>query len=371
LSNPLRGLAQAAIQLYRDHEEIMTEILGVVTMFVPLFIIVWVANLAEARREREEPYGAFAIVAYLFLAALYGLGLLGGLAMQLGASMMENADPSLFAPLGEELPFASLPLLALGLWLPSLLGLLLLLPPVRRIFASFTALDAQSPVHAVALSLSMLALINLLITLGVGIGNFADILAAEESANDNTMAALWAQQILTALLALIGVGWLTRRNWSATVDRLALYVPTGRQWLVGVGMGFLMVPVVLGLEWLASLVGFGADADVERLSEQLLGSLFTTPLGILTIGLSAGLGEETLFRGALQPRFGLVLTAVFFALVHSQYGITLSTVIVLVLGFLLGWLRLRYNTSTAMITHAVYNMTLGLIAYLSTTMLDL
>ena len=122
---------------------------------------------------------------------------------------------------------------------------------------------------------------------------------------------------------------------------------------------------------MASFLGVSADADVERLTEQLLGALFTTPFGILTIGLSAGLGEETLFRGALQPRFGLLLTSIFFALVHSQYGITLSTVVVLLLGLVLGWQRLRYNTSTAMITHAVYNMTLGLIAYLSVNMLDL
>jgi membrane protease YdiL (CAAX protease family) len=131
-----------------------------------------------------------------------------------------------------------------------------------------------------------------------------------------------------------------------------------------------MVPVVLLVEALASALGVTADADVERLTEQLLGSLFTTPLGILTIGLSAGLGEETLFRGAVLPRFGLILTSIFFALIHSQYGITLSTLVVFLLGLVLGLERLRYNTSTAMITHATYNMTLGLIAYLSINMLD-
>jgi uncharacterized protein len=188
---------------------------------------------------------------------------------------------------------------------------------------------------------------------------------------DSTMISLWTQQILTALLAAVGVGWWTRRSWRATLDRLALVMPSGREWLVGIGFGLGMVPVVLLIESLASFVGVTADADVERLSEQLLGSLFMTPLGILTIGLAAGLGEETLFRGALQPRFGLILTAVFFALVHSQYGITLSTLVVLLLGLVLGWLRLRYNTSTAMITHAVYNMTLGLIAYFSANLLDI
>jgi membrane protease YdiL (CAAX protease family) len=128
--------------------------------------------------------------------------------------------------------------------------------------------------------------------------------------------------------------------------------------------------VVLVIEALASFLGLGADADVERLTEQLLGSLFTTPLGILTIGLSAGLGEESVFRGALLPRFGLILTSIFFALVHSNYGITLSTLVVLILGMVLGLLRMRYSTTTAMIAHAIYNMTLGLIAYLSASMLD-
>ena len=110
---------------------------------------------------------------------------------------------------------------------------------------------------------------------------------------------------------------------------------------------------------------------MERLTEELLGSLFTSPLGIITLGIAAALGEEPLFRGAVQPRFGLLLTALLFAVLHSNYGITLSTLIVFILGLVLGWLRIRYNTSTAMITHAVYNMSLGLLAYLGTMMLDI
>jgi hypothetical protein len=347
----------------------MTEILSTVALFLPIFIIVWLANLAEARRERGEAYGGLAVVAYVFLIVLYVGALLLGLAAQL-AAFGAAADPAILDAMAQTMPMESLPLLATGLWLPSLLGLLLLLPAVRQFIARIIPLDPASPVHAIALSLSMVVLINLLVTLGIGIGNFADMMAQNESVETNTMGALWAQQILTALLALIGVGWLTRRSWPQVVERLALVVPSGREWLIALGVGLGMVPLVLLVEALASTVGLGADADVERLSEQLLGSLFTTPLGILTIGLSAGLGEETLFRGALQPRFGIIITSLVFALVHSQYGITLSTVIVLILGFLLGWLRIRYNTSTAMITHAVYNMTLGLIAYLSTSMLD-
>jgi membrane protease YdiL (CAAX protease family) len=347
----------------------MTETLSLLTMFVPLFFIVWLANVAEARRRRQEPYEGLALVVYVFMVVLYGVGVLIGVLLQFGA-MVAALDPTIFEELGQDAPFASLPLLALGLWLPSLFGIILLLPAVRRRFARFTPLDPESPVHAIALSLSMLVLINLIMTLGIGLGNLADILATTEATESNTLITLWMQQILTALLALVGVGWLTRRNWGETVARLALTLPSGREWLIGLGTGLGMVPVVLLIEALASAMGLTPDADVERLTEQLLGSLFTTPLGILTIGLSAGLGEETLFRGALLPRFGLLLTSILFALVHSNYGITLSTLVVLLLGLLLGWLRLRYSTSTAMITHAVYNMTLGLLAFLSASALD-
>jgi membrane protease YdiL (CAAX protease family) len=349
----------------------MSEIAGLVTTFIPLFFIAWLANLAEGRRERGEDYNGLAIVTYVFVVLLYGAAIFGGILMHLISAMAAVAplDPALAAPFAD-FEADSMLLLGVGLWLPSLIGILCLLPPVRRLIARVIPIDPESIVHAVALSLSMLAFVNLLVTLGVGLGTFADVLAENQDAAGNTVVVLWIQQILTALLAMIGVGWLTRRNWGATLERLALVIPTGRQWLIGIGFGLGMVPVVLLIEALASALGMTADADVERLTEQLLGSLFTTPLGILTIGLSAGLGEETLFRGAVQPRFGLVLTSIFFALIHSQYGITLSTLVVLLLGLVLGWQRLRYNTSTAMITHAVYNMTLGLLAYLGTSFLD-
>ena len=82
------------------------------------------------------------------------------------------------------------------------------------------------------------------------------------------------------------------------------------------------------------------------------------------LGLAAALGEESIFRGAVQPKLGLLLTALLFALLHSQYGLSFSTVAVFGVGLILGVLRLRANTSTTMITHAVYNISLGLISYL-------
>ncbi|MCB0156810.1 MAG: CPBP family intramembrane metalloprotease [Caldilineaceae bacterium] len=351
----------------------MAESAGVIVMFVPLFFIMFIANAAEARRTTDQPYQALALLAYISLAFLYLLGILFGVGLQAAAPTLQR-QPELLDLLGladAGISLDSLGMLGLGLWLPSLVGMVLLLPPVRRAAAAVTRLDPASPVHAVALAMSMLIIINLLVTLGFGLGNLTTMLEAQNSANpdaDGALVTLWVQQILMALLAK--VGWLTRRSFGEAMARLGITRVSGRQVLLALGLALLMVPVVALIEYLGSLVGFGANADVEALSEELFGPLFQSPFGILTIGLAAALGEEPLFRGAAQPRFGLILTALMFALVHSNYGITISTVVVFVLGLVLGWLRRNHNTTTSMIMHASYNITLAIIAYLSLRFLE-
>ena len=260
----------------------------------------------------------------------------------------------------------SLPLLGVGLWAPALVGILVLLPPVRRLLARLLPMDAGSPVHAVALSLSALIVIQLLFTLGIGLNNLAESLAAQEAAGSAsaTLSGLWAQQVLTAVFAFFGVGFLIRRDWSATLQRLGLVVPSLGNIAVGIVVGLGMVPLVILIEQVSSQFNIGIDPSVQKLTEQLLGPLFNSPLGIITLGVAAALGEETIFRGAVQPRFGIVFTALLFALVHSNYGISLSTLIVFLFGLLLGIVRKRTNTSTTMISHALYNMSLGILASL-------
>lgn len=350
----------------------MNEVISMFFLFAPLIFIVVLANLAETRRQQGEPYQGWAVTSYIILGLFYSLAILGGLAFNLIDLLMQR-QPTLLDQMGLQqgadnplLQFESLSLLGFGLWLPSLIGILLLLPPVRRLSARFIPIDAASPVHAVALSLSVLVIMQLLFTMGMGLNNLADMLAEQEAAGvtTNTMLGLWVQQLMTAVFAFFGVGWLIRRDWSATLQRLGLVVPTLGNVVLGIGIGLGMVPVVMGVEQLSALFNIGSDPGVQKLTEQLLGPLFTTPFGIITLGASAALGEETLFRGAVQPRFGFILTALLFALVHSNYGISMSTLIVFLLGLVLGVVRMRVNTTTTMIIHMVYNMSLGLLAYL-------
>jgi Predicted metal-dependent membrane protease len=93
-------------------------------------------------------------------------------------------------------------------------------------------------------------------------------------------------------------------------------------------------------------------------------------LALITIGVSAPLGEEMLFRGfamnALTRRFGgiagLVLSSVMFAAPHTYSPIGLSVVFLMGLG--LGW---TYRNSGSLwvpiIIHATNNSALVLVAY--------
>jgi membrane protease YdiL (CAAX protease family) len=346
------------------------DILALLLLFAPLVLILWLANQADLKRSNGDVQSArlLAWLAYGMLVLLYASLWCAGL-LFLVFGLLERG------PLGAQLRQAyaagglgdiSFARLGLSLCLPALLGVVLVLPPVRRLVARVIPIDAGRTVHAVALSYSALVAVNLLLTLAMGLRNLADIMESSKTAgvSYNITGLVWVQDVTLVVMALVGVGWLSRRSLRAAVDRLGVVTPSWAQAGIGLGAGLAMVPVILLLERLAGQVGLGANPDVERLTEQMLGPMLASIPGVLTLGLAAALGEESVFRGALQPRFGLILTAVLFALLHSNYGVTLSTLLVFALGIVLGLLRLRYNTTTSMLAHATYNISLGLITYL-------
>jgi membrane protease YdiL (CAAX protease family) len=348
------------------------EILGLIMQFLPVIVILFVANLAQKLRAEEKPYMPLAVLAYLLLALVFGvLALVGAVALLAAVGM--QTQPELATQLSTVAEVTSWPWLGWGFLLPSLAGLALLLKPVRGWIAKFSTLDAANPLHAVSLSMSMFIPVYLALMLGIGLDTLAAQLATQAETTGQapvTIGLLWVQTAVFLLIAFIGVGWTTRRTFGETLARLGIVRPTGQQILIGIGGALLMVPVVMLIGAIAQAVGIGVDADVDALTEQLLGPITQSPLGILTIGLAAALGEEAIFRGALQPRFGLVATALLFSLLHSNYGLTLSTLIVFILGMVLGWLRIRYNTTTAMIAHAVYNSSLVVFTLLAAQLLN-
>ena len=350
---------------------------GILTVlfFVPLFLIVLLANLADKQRLAGGSGRTVAGLTYAFHAFIFGVMAAAGAALH-GIAIASKANDEIKQSITEFLSGGGsgqveeilpvldrLEVLGLGIWLPAAAAPLFLLPPVRRVLAGFIQIDARSSTHAVAVSFVMLVVINLAVTLAVGLETLADLSEGVETDGGALLLSVWVQQITFALWAVVGVGWLTRRRLLQTLERLRLVVPRPVEVAVGIGTGLVSVAVILALEIVAGAVGWGVDEDVQRLTEVLVGPLLGSIPGILTLGLAAGIGEETLFRGALQPRFGLLFTSVLFALLHSQYGITLSTLAVFIVGLILGLVRNRFNTSTCVIAHAAYNITLGMIAY--------
>jgi uncharacterized protein len=346
------------------------DVVSTILLFIPILLVLWLANLSHRRRIEGDLRNerTLKLLSYGLLFLLYAVMMFFGLAL-MGVGLVGILAPQVFdaqSLTASGFPADRLPWMGGALVVFSLLGLFLLTRPARRLFARFTPIDPTHPVHAVALSMSAMVLINLAFTVAVGLENLANMIqtTGQAGAQANPAPALWAQNIMFVLMGLVGVGYVARRSLRAALIRLGIVVPTVRQVILGVVAGLVMVPIVIGAEALATKLGLGTSAGVERLTEQLVGPLTHNIAGILTLGLAAALGEETVFRGALLPRFGLVFTSLLFALLHSQYGLSFSTVAVFIVGLLLGVIRLRANTTTSMITHAVYNMSLGLIALL-------
>jgi membrane protease YdiL (CAAX protease family) len=359
----------------------MENFLGTLAALVPLIFILLAANASERERSRGESGDGWRVVAYLLtIAVMLLIAALG--ALILFAGLLASAQPSLLGdatgvqsslPANPILDAANPGLLGWGLMLAGVVGTLLLLPPVRRVLSRVIPIDAGNAVHAVALSFSMVVVVNMLFTVGLGLEQLSQLVTEQQAAGAGemvTIGGLWAQQLLFALLGFIGVGWPIRRSLAASLDRLGLVIPSVGQVFLGMGLAAVLVGMVIAAQALGVLLGFEPNADVENITEQLLGGIFATPWGVLTIGLAAAIGEETLMRGAAQPRLGLVLTSFLFALLHSQYGITFSTWAVFAVGLVLGYIRIRHNTTTAMVTHATYNIILATLAYLSVDLLQ-
>lgn len=363
----------------------MSESISTVITFLPLIVLIWLANLADARPRTDPRASLLARLTYGILVLLYAGIVLAGLLLAGSERLSTRFDLSFlverYRQAGVEADLVqriadSLPVIGLGLIAAALAALLLLLPPVRRILARIIPIDPTRVVHAVALSFTMLIVMNMVMALGIGLGVLTELILVRAAELDemtltpSMLAGVWVQQIVLAFWALIGVGWLSRRSLMRALDRLGIVWPDLRQIVVGMGGGFSAVFITAVLSGLAASLDFGIDPDVQSLNEILLGPLFRSWPGVLTVGLAAALGEETLFRGALQPRFGPWLTTLLFAITHSNYGLSLSTVVVFAAGLLFALLRRRYTTTTSMIAHATYNTSLGLMALLAAKVIE-
>ncbi len=236
--------------------------------------------------------------------------------------------------------------------------------PVRRLLARVVPLDPESSVHTLALVLAGYLTGNTLFALTQDV--LLQLLTEDIAV---TIVDIVLQQVAFVVVAFFGAGWLIRRDLGEVSARLGLERPTQAQLLLGLGiMGLLiMLQWAIGAAW--ALLNPEEAEFLGQVNESLLAG-FDSPGEWLILAVAAGVGEEVLFRGALQPIFGIFLTSLLFAVVHIQYGLTPITLVVFVLGIILGILRQRTNTTVVIFVHFGYNFILGLFALLASYLQD-
>jgi membrane protease YdiL (CAAX protease family) len=214
--------------------------------------------------------------------------------------------------------------------------------------------NPRSPVHLVAL-IFCIYLFGMTVSQFVQVGGLRGL---AEQFQTPTTDSLWLQAIVLIAFAMLGVGLGIRRSLTATLSRLGLRAPTISELGITIGVALLL----FGIQFTISAVWQSVTPPEVFREQQAVSEILSNSLNTLSaafvLSLTAALGEEIAFRGALQPIFGLVPTTILFALIHIQYTLTPATLIIIAVGFGLGWLRRKFNTTAAILGHFLYNFML-------------
>lgn len=285
--------------------------------------------------------------------ASLAIGLLGGLIA--GATFLIGA-----------LDFAGAPVLATGLSSQSRLGLdlgtmatgfvaaALVSEPVRERVARVIPIDPDNPVHALALVLTVVLFGTQVITIA-----FTDVLAAAQTQPALSLSDLVIQEVPFLILAAAGVGIFMRRPLRDGATRLGLVIPAWWHVPLALGAAGLFLGFSHGMESLSLALTPQLAQRVQTVTGHVFGQL-NNPVGIAALALVPAICEEILFRGALQPRIGLVATALLFASIHTEYGLSFDALAVFVIALGLGLIRKYANTTSTCLCHATYNLLAGI-----------
>ena len=313
---------------------------------LPFVLAVFLANLAERNNNLR-------VLLYAYLLMINGFLFVAGL-----SSLVVGLQPGILAAAGMSEATKGIDWTLMGgvLMAGTVVAIVLLLPPVRQLAAKVFNIDPKSIVHATALSMTATAIALNLYQIGLNsiLLTPAGQQAVEQSGGATYMDILIFPLLTLSVTAFIGVGGLTRRAWPEIVERLGLTMPTLRQ----VGLAVVTVVGLLGLafgiDFVWSKLDPAGQQQVGGVSSALMGN-FTGLSGAFAIGITAAIGEETFFRGAYLPRMGIIMSALLFASFHVQYFISFATLLVLIIGLVLGLLRKHTSLTVCILVHFLYN----------------
>ena len=319
--------------------------MGIVAIFVVIGLII-LANVVR-RQEPETFHKLFDLLLIGVNAPLFFVGVL--LVFQYN-ELRNFLDVQVDSPTA-----VGIFLQATAVW-----GVIVCFRSSRHSLERFLPIDPHSPLHTLALMLSGYFAGFVILQVSGGLENLADNLT------DVSIAGFLLQQAGFVVLALLGVGYKMRREGTAVLQRLGLEKLNGRQVIESIAW----IALLILLQTMGGIVWERINPEDVALVESISQTLYQD-FGFwhwLALAVGAGVGEEILFRGALQPVLGIGFTSILFAIVHVQYGLlTPATLVLFLLSFILGIVRRRHNTSMAILVHFGYDFALGMITLLATT----
>jgi uncharacterized protein len=223
--------------------------------------------------------------------------------------------------------------------------------PVRERLARVLPIDPDNPVHAYALVLAVVFFGSQLSIIA-----FTDTLAVDQTSPPVAIADIVASEVPFLVLALAGVGLYTRRNFAGAALRLGVTRPTWRQVAIALAAAGAFFAFIQGVDHLGHVFTPQVASQVSNTTVHMYAGILGDPLGVAALALLPGICEEILFRGALQPRIGLIATAALFTSIHTQYGLSFDTLSILVVAVGLGLIRKYTNTTASGICHVTYNL---------------
>ena len=225
--------------------------------------------------------------------------------------------------------------------------------PIRRDVAGFVPIQVDNPVHALAVTLAVV-----FFGTQVTFITFTDVLATDKAQPPLSVIDLFFNETPFLVLALAGVGVLYRRSILATADRLGLLRPAWWQIALALAAAGGFFALAEAADALNHVWSPEVARNVDATTQHLFGQL-GSPVGIAAVALIPGICEEILFRGALQPRIGLLATALLFTSIHTQYGLSVDTLAIFLIAAGLGLIRKYMNTTASCTCHVTYNLLAG------------
>ena len=226
--------------------------------------------------------------------------------------------------------------------------------PIRRDVAGFVPIDVDNPVHALALTLAVVFFGTQVTFIA-----FTDVLASDRAQPPLSILDLFLNETPFLILALAGVGLFMRRKVPAAAQRLGFVRPAWWQVALALAAAGGLFALASGSDALNHAWSPDVARNVDATTQHLFGQL-GGPVGIAAVALLPGICEETLFRGALQPRIGVVATAMLFTSIHTQYGLSVDTAGIFVIAIGLGLVRRYVNTTASCACHVSYNLLAGI-----------